>query len=600
LNVGRTGIGRSARRATVAGFGLGLIVLAGLAVPRSAAALLPAAPGGATPPGDVLLANAPPVAHDDPAAACFDTTLFGGAFPVVEDHRSPDDTDLLVLGGACGLLANDTDADGDSLSYEILSQPPHGEVIWVDDQFFAYRPDPDFSTEPGDQPGGTWLSDSFTYRAFDGTDWSEPATMRFWVAPINDPPTFTPGPTVAVDEDSGAYSAPWATEVSPGPPSESGQAVRFEITAVDANGVFLVSAERPDFDAEGNLTFTPGPNEHGIAHVTVRAVDDGGLTTYPGVHTAEPPDDTSDSVTFDIVVASVNDGPTARDDAVDVTEDQANATSVAVLADDTDPDGDVLEVSAVTDGAKGVVTIVSGNHLVSYKPNANAFGADSFTYTVSDGNGGTDTATVAVTIAAVNDPPGAVDDGDPTPLPVGAGLGPTALDVLANDTFAPDGGETLAIIGLTQGAHGSVAIADGGTNLTYDPAGLYEGPDAFTYTISDGHGGTDTATVMVLVTADVTAPVTSRPRVVLVAGSGASEVRAAISWSAVETQSGIATYRLQRQIDGGTWTTVALQSPSSTSLSLVLPGHHTYRFRVRATDGAGNVGEDAIGRPIRL
>jgi hypothetical protein len=424
--------------------------------------------------------------------------------------------------------------------------------------------------------------------------------MRFWVAPINDPPTFTPGPTVTVDEDSGAYSAPWATEVSPGPPSESGQAVQFEITAVSSHGIVDLFVTPPEFDAEGNLTFTPGPNEHGIAHVTVRAVDDGGLTTYPGVQTAEPPDDTSDSVTFDIVVASVNDAPTAGDDAVSVTEDQAGATSVAVLADDMDPDGDVLEVSAVTDGAKGVVTIVPGGHQVSYKPNANAFGADSFTYTVSDGNGGIDTATVAVTIAAVNDPPSALDDGHPTPLLVGAGLGPTALDVLANDTSAPDGGETLAIVALTQGAHGVVAVGSGGATLTYDPAGLYDGPDTFTYTISDGHGGTDTASVQVLVTADATAPVSSRPRVVLVAGSGASGARASISWSAVETQSGIAAYRLQRQIDGGTWTTVALPSPTSTSLSLVLPGSHEYRFRVRATDGAGNVGEDTIGRPIRL
>jgi hypothetical protein len=290
----------------------------------------------------------------------------------------------------------------------------------------------------------------------------------------------------------------------------------------------------------------------------------------------------------------------AGDDALGVTEDQVAATSVAVLADDTDADGDDLEVSAVTNGSKGVATIDPGNLAVSYQPNPNAFGSDSFEYTVSDGSGGTDTATVEVTISAVNDPPDAVDDGIPTPLPVGAGLGPTPLDVLANDTSAPEVGETLTIVEVSQASHGTVAIGDGGTSVTYDPDELYDGPDSFTYTISDGNGGSDTATVDVLVTADTTSPVATPPRVVLVAGSGATGARAAISWFAVDPQSGIAAYRLQRQVDGGAWVTISLPTPTSTSLSLVLQGGHEYRFRVRATDGAGNVGDDATGRRIRL
>ena len=69
---------------------------------------------------------------------------------------------------------------------------------------------------------------------------------------------------------------------------------------------------------------------------------------------------------------------------------------------------------------------------VRYLPDANANGSDSSSYTVGDGYGGTDTATVQVTIPAVNDPPDAVDDGDPTPLPVAQGMGPTALTVVGN------------------------------------------------------------------------------------------------------------------------------------------------------------------------
>ena len=68
--------------------------------------------------------------------------------------------------------------------------------------------------------------------------------------------------------------------------------------------------------------------------------------------------------------------------------------------------------------------------------------------------------------------------------------GANAVNVLLNDSFAPDVGETLSITAVTQGANGSVVITGGGTGLTYAPGANYFGPDTFTYTISDGNGGT--------------------------------------------------------------------------------------------------------------
>ena len=64
----------------------------------------------------------------------------------------------------------------------------------------------------------------------------------------------------------------------------------------------------------------------------------------------------------------------------------------------------------------------------------------------------------------------------------------------------PDAGEVLSISATTNGAHGTVAITGGGTGLTYTPNADYFGPDSFTYTISDGNGGSDTATVNITVT----------------------------------------------------------------------------------------------------
>ena len=81
---------------------------------------------------------------------------------------------------------------------------------------------------------------------------------------------------------------------------------------------------------------------------------------------------------------------------------------MSVLANDTDADGDALTVTTVTGATKGTATVVAND--VRYLAAANAHGTDTFTYAVSDGHGGTDTATVTVVITSVNDSPVAIDD----------------------------------------------------------------------------------------------------------------------------------------------------------------------------------------------
>jgi hypothetical protein len=85
------------------------------------------------------------------------------------------------------------------------------------------------------------------------------------------------------------------------------------------------------------------------------------------------------------------------------------AVTIAVLANDNDPDGDALSVTGVTQGTKGTV-VINANNTVTYSPTPNANGADSFQYTVGDGHSGTATAAVNITITPVNDPPLAVSD----------------------------------------------------------------------------------------------------------------------------------------------------------------------------------------------
>ena len=169
--------------------------------------------------------------------------------------------------------------------------------------------------------------------------------------------------------------------------------------------------------------------------------------------------------------------------------------------------------------------ITGGGTGLTYPPNANAFWADSFTYTITDGFL-TDTATVTVDIGGANDPPNAVNDPSVT-VPQGAGA--RAHPVLVNDTD-PDG-DTLTITAKTNGAHGTVTITGSGTGLTYNPSGIYKGTDIFTYTVSDGHGGTDHATVVITVVKDTVKPVTVAPAHTFISqtvGTSTTKVRA--SW----------------------------------------------------------------------
>ena len=196
--------------------------------------------------------------------------------------------------------------------------------------------------------------------------------------------------------------------------------------------------------------------------------------------------------------AGANEPPNAVNDSLTTNEDTASAP-LNVLGNDTDPDDNPLTVTTLTPtAAHGTVSCTAAG-ACTYTPAANYFGPDSFTYWISDGHGGTDTATVSITVTPVQDDPTAVDDVISTTQG-----SPGSANVLAND-FDVDGDTPLTIQSFTQGLHGTVTCA--GSSCTYTPAPGYSGPDSFTYTISDGHGGTDVGTVAVTVASGNQPPV---------------------------------------------------------------------------------------------
>src|SRR6056297_2256103 len=189
-----------------------------------------------------------------------------------------------------------------------------------------------------------------------------------------------------------------------------------------------------------------------------------------------------------------NSAPTAVDDTYTTDEDTAlTVAAPGVLGNDSDPDGDTLTATLNTGPSNGTV-VQNADGSFTYTPDPDYNGPDSFTYDISDGNGGTDTATVNITVNLVNDDPNAVDDTYPSDGD--NALTVAAPGVLANDSD-PDG-DTLTATLNTGPSNGTVVQnADG--SFTYTPDPDYNVPDSFTYDISDGNGGTDTATVNITV-----------------------------------------------------------------------------------------------------
>jgi hypothetical protein len=189
---------------------------------------------------------------------------------------------------------------------------------------------------------------------------------------------------------------------------------------------------------------------------------------------------TTQTVTTSTARAFVNRSPVANNDSY--TVQTGIPMSMAVLANDSDPDNDALTITSVAQPALGKVTI-SGSSVV-YTPNsASLNGMDSFSYTVSDGKGGTASATVAVTLAT-NQAPVAVPD------QYHFGVGTYNLNVLAND-YDPDG-DPLSIVSFTQPGYGVLSL--NGSSLLYSFHTSYTAT-TFSYTISDGRGGSSSAIV---------------------------------------------------------------------------------------------------------
>ncbi|MGZ8810217.1 MAG: Ig-like domain-containing protein, partial [Thermoanaerobaculia bacterium] len=321
-------------------------------------------------------------------------------------YTTAEDTPLTLA--APGVLANDTDPDGNPLTVTLVGAPSNGAITLNPNGSFTYTPNANYN--------GT---DTFTYKANDGTVDSNVATVTIAINPVNDPP-------VAVDD---AYTTAEDTPLTIGAPGvlandsdpEGNLFITGTLVGAPSNGIVTLNAD-------GSFTYTPNANYNGTDTFTYKA-NDGSLD--------------SNIATVTITITPVNDPPVAVNDAYTTAEDTPLTVSAAgVLVNDTDIDGNPLTATLVSSPSNGSA-ILSPDGSFTYTPNANYSGTDTFTYRANDGTVDSNIATVTITITPANDPPVAVNDAyttaEDTPLTI------AAPGVLANDTD-PDGNPLTVIL----------------------------------------------------------------------------------------------------------------------------------------------------------
>ena len=370
--------------------------------------------------------------------------------PVNDDPVAEDDTQTVTEDTPTDItvLPNDSDVDGDDITVDTASSPD-GSVVVNSDGTINFTPASDFT--------GTT---SITYTVTDGEGGTDSATVTLTVTPANDPPV-AENDTVTISEDSTLTIDP-----------------RENDSDVDGDDLTITTVTAPDgtvvINSDGTITFTPDSDFTGTTVVTYTITDGEGGT---------------DSATMTIDFVPVNDAPVAGDDTPTSTIEEDVPTDITVLPNDSDVDGDDLTVTTAST-PDGSVTINSDG-TIEFTPTSNFTGTTTITYTVTDGEGGTDSATVDVTVTPVNDAPVGVMDTSTINVPGGT----TTVDVLPNDSDVD--GDDLTVTDASS-ADGSVVVNSDGT-LTFDPDSGFTGTATVTYTVSDGAGGTDTSTLEVTV-----------------------------------------------------------------------------------------------------
>ncbi len=409
---------------------------------------------------------------------------------VADPYQTPQNTPLTVPA-ATGVLNNDTVNTATIVSYgtpngneqTTIGNPTltsGGGSVTMNangDGGFTYTPLAGF-TGP----------DTFKYTLTNARG-SSTATVTITVTAPNTPPTITDSKPAGVTMSEDGSPTPFsltlhATDVD-------GDTLTWSISSPASHGTATASGT----GTSKAIGYTPTANYNSSDSFTVQVSDGHGGT---------------DTIVVNVTINPVNDAPTITDTkpaAVTMSED-GSPTPFSLTLNATDVDLDTLTWSISSPASHGTAT-ASGtgtSKSIGYAPTANYFGGDSFTVQVSDGNGGTDTIIVNVTISAVNDAP-TITDSKPAAVTMSEDSSPTAFSLTLHATDVES--DTLTWSISSPASNGTATASGTGASkvIAYTPNSNYNGSDSFTVQVSDGNGGTDTIIVNVTINPVNDAPV---------------------------------------------------------------------------------------------
>ena len=405
---------------------------------------------------DVLVKNANPTVLNSNANIVIQCSDIAANDPPVannDSYSTAENTQLNV--GAPGVLGNDNDPDQDQLTAQMVSGPSSGTANLNTDGSFTYDPDPGFNGQ-----------DLFTYRANDGQANSNVATVTITVDSTNSPPV-ADDQDVSTDQESQLDITLTASDDEDPPGS-----LDFYISSLPLHGGLSGNSG----SSSSMLKYMPEPGFSGLDSFSFIVRDTAGAF--------------SNEATVDITVNASppgNNPPSANNQNVETGED----TSKDITLTATDPDADPLTYQLTSLPQHGSLSGALPD--LTYIPDDDYNGLDSFTFKANDGTEDSNEATISITVNAVNDDPDAVNDSDTTTQET-----PVIISVLDNDTDV-DGDTPTVSSADTQSENGGTVTDNQDGTLTYTPPPGFTGDDTFSYEIIDGNGGFDSATVTVSV-----------------------------------------------------------------------------------------------------
>ena len=358
--------------------------------------------------------------------------------PIAQDDSFGTNEDTAFSNSVAG---NDSDPDVDATTFSQLTSPSDGTLSFNNDGTFTYTPDADFH--------GT---DSFDYEIVDADGSTSIATVTIVIASVNDAPVVG----ITIPNQSSQDSDSIALNVASNFSDVDGDALTFSATGLP-HGLSI--------DTAGNITGT---------------IDSSASQSGPYTIFVTADDGNGETVTNSFNWSVSNPGPIAQDDLFGTTEDTALSGTVA--GNDSDPDLDTVSFNQTSLPSNGSLTLNS-NGSFTYTPDADFNGVDSFTYEIIDVDGSIDTATVTITVGAVNDAP-VVD----TVVPDQSSLDSDTVSLDISGNFSDVEGDTLAF--TATGLPTGLSIdASGNITGTIDNSASLTGTFAVSITAIDGNGG---------------------------------------------------------------------------------------------------------------